>query len=155
MGCVWSHSTFLQDVQVRASLNSMGSLRRTRGGDRNISDHVWLSETLKGKATVIRGPLGKITLFLGLWPWRWRWVLPPPSALSLSRGACWKAQSQVPAQYQLPNIFYEVASGCSLPMISFCRDPLVLSWASTELPGSPGFQRCLPISAYCTAERGC
>lgn len=132
---VWGHGAFLQCVQVRASLNSPGSWRRWREGGKYISDQVWRSEALKGEATLIRGPLGKNIPFLGPWRWR-RWqALPPHSAPSQSRSAWGKAQGQVPVQYQLPNVSYEVASGCFLPVIPPCQGPSVLAGASTELPG--------------------
>lgn len=112
-----------------------GLFEEMKRGGKNISDQICLSEALKGKATLIRSPLENIIPFLGLWPWR-RWqVLPPHSALSLSRGVCWQVQSQVSVQYQPPNIFYGVASGCFLRMILSCQGPLVLSGASAELPG--------------------
>lgn len=103
---VWGHSTLLHYVQVRSLLSLLGSLRRWRewGGKRDF-DHFWLSETLEFKATLIKKPLEKMIPFLGLWPWWQQQVLPPHSALSLGRGECWKAQSQVPVLYYLPNIF--------------------------------------------------
>lgn len=108
--------------------------------------HVWLSETLKGKATVIRGPLGKITLFLGLRPWRWWWVLPPPSALSLSRGACRKAQSQVLLNISCQIFFMRLL--LAAPYLC-CRLAEIPWYFPEPARNSLGLQACRGVFPFC------
>lgn len=110
-----------------------------------ISDEVWLSEVKQfwlGALWGKRSPSwdreleGGSERCLLIWPPVWAEV---PAG---------KPQSQVPVQYQLPNIFYGVASGCFLPMVPSCRGPLVLLGASMELPAlraSRGVCPCLLI----------